>query len=497
VTAGATGDHLTQLGGNISLRAVDGAPASRPEVLLPATWREASGGYIDLRDRRDDGTAAAPVVPAWLEGLASWHSAQRQALAVSADAAVVLLAAAYWTRSATAALAGAAAFVAGGLCSGLWKPRASVEAQGACWILRPALVALAAMVGALAATATPLATAAAIGGTCLGALAAARMAAWQVLGASRRRGIGLRAALVVGDESWAEQIRHRMAVFPEAGLRYAGSVAVSEADADPAAVAAAAERLGAEHVLFAGSSPACLRRVTHLLGGTDCSVVVALKGAGTGARVGDVSLLPLHLDPGWGALLAKRALDVLLSSLILALVGPLLVVTTLAIRIEDGGPALFRQKRVGRGGRTFTCYKFRSMIVGAEKLREDLDSENMANGLLFKLRADPRITRVGRVIRRLSVDELPQLLNVLKGDMSLVGPRPLPVSPDDFTVDAHDRHLVPPGITGLWQVHGTNALAYPDMLDLDFSYLATRTLALDLTLIARTVPALLVRRSPG
>src|SRR5579875_1908238 len=461
-------------------------------------WPEAPRRYIDLRSLGDDRAAAAPAIPGWLEGLASWHSAQRQAMPVSADAAVVLLAAAYWTHSATAALASAAAFVAGGLSSGLWKPRSSVEAQGACWTVRPLLVALAAMVGGLAVTGAPLAAAAAAAGACFAALAATRVAAWQLLGALRRRGIGLQAALVVADDSWAEQLRHRMAVFPEAGLRYAGNVSASEAEGDPAAVAAAAERVGAAHVLFAASSPACLRRVTHLLSGdTDCSVVVPLKGAGTRGRVGDVSLVPLHLAPGWGALLAKRVLDVALATVILALFSPVLVVTTLAIRLEDGGPALFKQKRVGRGGRTFTCYKFRSMIVGAEKLRADLDSENMANGLLFKLRADPRITGVGRLIRRVSVDELPQLLNVLKGDMSLVGPRPLPVSPDDFTGDAHDRHLVPPGITGLWQVHGTNALAYPDMLDLDFSYLATRTLALDLTLIARTVPALLVRRSPG
>lgn len=488
-----------QLGGSISLRVVDGAPVSGPEILVPAVWPEAPRRYIDLRSLEDDKTvAAAPGVPAWLDGLASWHSAQRQAIPVLADAAVILLAAAYWSHSTTAALAGAAAFVAGGLGSGLWKPRSSVEAQGACWILRPVLVALAAMVGSIVASGTPLAAAGAAAGACFGAFAATRVLAWQVLGALRRRGIGLRSALVVGDAGWAEQLRHRMAVFPEAGLRYAGSVPASKAEEDPASVAVAAEGLGAVHVLFATSSPVCLRRVTHLLGDrTDYSVVMPLKGAGARARVGDVSLLTLHLDHGWGALLAKRALDIALSALILAVLSPLLVVTTLAIRLEDGGPALFKQKRVGRGGRTFTCYKFRSMIVGAEKLRADLDSENMANGLLFKLRADPRVTRVGRLIRRVSVDELPQLLNVLKGDMSLVGPRPLPVSPDDFTGDAHDRHLVPPGITGLWQVHGTNALAYPDMLDLDFSYLATRTLALDLTLIARTVPALLVRRSPG
>jgi lipopolysaccharide/colanic/teichoic acid biosynthesis glycosyltransferase len=140
-------------------------------------------------------------------------------------------------------------------------------------------------------------------------------------------------------------------------------------------------------------------------------------------------------------------------------------------------------------------WKFRSMVPGAEYGNGDLAQHNVATGLLFKVENDPRVTKVGAIIRRFSIDELPQLINVLRGDMSIVGPRPLPVDPHAFDARATRRHLVRPGVTGLWQVEGANALSYEDMVELDLAYVARWSMSLDLWLLARTVSAVLVRRS--
>lgn len=192
----------------------------------------------------------------------------------------------------------------------------------------------------------------------------------------------------------------------------------------------------------------------------------------------------------------KRALDVLLATLCLALIAPFMIVTALAVKLADGGPVFYRQRRVGRAGRTFEMIKFRSMVVNAERLKAGLHHRNVTNGLLFKVDGDPRITGVGRIIRRLSIDELPQLWNVLRGEMSMVGPRPLPVEPADFGFLDNLRHRVPPGITGYWQLSGGNGLSYEDMIRLDLAYIQNWSLWLDLRLLVRTIPALLVRDGP-
>jgi len=189
----------------------------------------------------------------------------------------------------------------------------------------------------------------------------------------------------------------------------------------------------------------------------------------------------------------KRLLDVSVALLTLLVLLPLLLLTALAIFLEDRGPVLYRQHRVGFRGREFSIYKFRSMVRDADRQVIDLRERNMTDGLLFKIHRDPRVTRVGRLIRRTSIDELPQLLNVVRGQMSLVGPRPLPVSPDDFDVADDRRHAVRPGITGFWQVSGGPALGYRDMIDLDLTYIRDWSLALDLRIMARTVPALVSR----
>jgi lipopolysaccharide/colanic/teichoic acid biosynthesis glycosyltransferase len=172
------------------------------------------------------------------------------------------------------------------------------------------------------------------------------------------------------------------------------------------------------------------------------------------------------------------------------------MLVTLAIKLDDGGPVLFRQRRVGRNGRTFEILKFRSMRLDAEEQIIDLRDANLTDGLLFKVRNDPRVTRVGAVIRRLSVDELPQLWNVIRGEMSLVGPRPLAVDPEDFGPMDGRRHEVLPGITGYWQVAGGNGLTYAEMIKLDMAYIQNWSLWLDVRLLLRTFGALADRSRP-
>jgi lipopolysaccharide/colanic/teichoic acid biosynthesis glycosyltransferase len=192
----------------------------------------------------------------------------------------------------------------------------------------------------------------------------------------------------------------------------------------------------------------------------------------------------------------KRLFDIVVAAACLALLTPLMILVAAAVKLYDAGPVLYRQRRVGRGGKTFEMIKFRSMVVNADRLKADLHHRNVTNGLLFKVDGDPRITPVGRVIRRLSIDELPQLWNVLRGDMSMVGPRPLPVEPADFGWLDNQRHRVAPGITGYWQLSGGNGLTYEDMIELDLFYIDNWSLSRDLWLLVRTVPGLFVRTGP-
>jgi exopolysaccharide biosynthesis polyprenyl glycosylphosphotransferase len=194
----------------------------------------------------------------------------------------------------------------------------------------------------------------------------------------------------------------------------------------------------------------------------------------------------------------KRLNDFFLSLLAILALCPLFAIIAAAIRIESPGPVFFAQRRRGKGGRHFSMLKFRSMKLGAETEREGLSSMNESDGALFKIRSDPRITRMGRFMRRFSIDELPQLVNVLRGQMSFVGPRPLPINDlekkfDDpaFQYWIEKRESVLPGITGLWQVRGRSELGFKEMLALDIFYTKNFSLLLDLQILARTVPVVL------
>jgi exopolysaccharide biosynthesis polyprenyl glycosylphosphotransferase len=209
--------------------------------------------------------------------------------------------------------------------------------------------------------------------------------------------------------------------------------------------------------------------------------------------------LRFHLKQlGWrgivkGAYLAKRVFDILASAILLIMLMPLFLGVALAIRLEDPGPVLFKQRRVGRWGELFTMWKFRSMYTDAEERKKELMAQNeMEGGVLFKMKDDPRITQVGRIIRKTSIDELPQLWNVLKGEMSLVGPRPpVPQEVDQYSLADRRRLEVIPGITCIWQVSGRSDIPFDQQVELDVQYIQSQSFWNDIKILLKTVPALL------
>lgn len=186
-------------------------------------------------------------------------------------------------------------------------------------------------------------------------------------------------------------------------------------------------------------------------------------------------------------LIAKRITDIVCSLAGLIVLSPILLIIAIAIKMDSKGPIFFKQDRVGKDERIFSMYKFRSMVVNAEELKKSLEKENEMSGPMFKIKKDPRITRVGRFIRKTSIDELPQLINVLKGDMSLVGPRPsLPKEVEAFEPWMKERLTVLPGLTCIWQVSGRNNIPFKEWMELDIKYVRDRSYLLDLKLIFKT-----------
>lgn len=203
--------------------------------------------------------------------------------------------------------------------------------------------------------------------------------------------------------------------------------------------------------------------------------------------------LPVPQRPGPFPRAVKRACDLLGSLICLILAAPLMTVAAVAIKLTSRGPVFYRQARAGKNGEPFRIWKFRSMYADSEDLRRRLDRLNEADGHLFKIRLDPRVTPVGRVLRQWSVDELPQLFNVVAGQMSLVGPRPLPLADSDYTGASRRRLQCLPGITGLWQISGRSETSWEEAVELDLYYVDNWSLSLDLTILART-PVTVLRR---
>lgn len=259
----------------------------------------------------------------------------------------------------------------------------------------------------------------------------------------------------------------------------------------------------ADGVIVAGgsySSAADLRRLGWSLQGLDLDMLVtpALTDiAGPRVHMRHVAGLPFvqveepQSDRAGG--LSKRVFDLVVATTALVLLSPLLLLTAFVIWVQDRGPVFYRHVRVGIRGEEFEMFKFRSMVRNADQLRADLDAANESDGVLFKIKDDPRITRFGRFIRKYSIDELPQLINVIKGEMSLVGPRPpIPGEVANYEIDTHRRMFVRPGMTGLWQVSGRSDLSWAESVRLDLYYVDNWSMVIDLVIMVKTVKAVLV-----
>lgn len=263
------------------------------------------------------------------------------------------------------------------------------------------------------------------------------------------------------------------------------------------------KQVGADTIAVCGArgvSPEALRRLAWQLEGSGIELVVApslTNIAGPRVHIRPVEGLPLlHVEEptisgvGW---LLKGLFDRLAAFFGLLLISPILGAAALAIRLSSPGPVFFRQARAGRGGETIRVWKFRTMYVDAEERLAELLGSNETDGLLFKMANDPRITRVGHFLRKTSIDELPQLINVLLGEMSLVGPRPLPIRNEEFAGDVRRRMLVRPGITGLWQISGRSNLSWEEAVRLDLYYVDNWSLAFDFMILYKTLFAVMKR----
>ncbi len=343
---------------------------------------------------------------------------------------------------------------------------------------------------------------------------AGRYLARRAVVGARGRGQWAHRVVIVGDRAPVEQLVTRLREEPFAGFAPVGACLGDGSSrrlapgvpvlGSWAQVAEIVGRVGADVVMVAGGPSATADRIREMAWsleatGADLVVSTSLTDV-TGPRISvrPVAGLPLlYVDqPRLTGLrrVVKAALDVVGAGLGLTLLSPLLLVTAAAVRLTSPGPAIFRQTRIGMDGREFRVYKFRTMYADAEERLAGLVAQNESDGLLFKIRDDPRVTPIGRVLRATSLDELPQLVNVLRGQMSLVGPRPLPVKDSDFRGAVRRRLLVRPGITGLWQVSGRSDIAWEESVRLDLNYVENWSLSLDLLILARTLAAIVRRQ---
>jgi exopolysaccharide biosynthesis polyprenyl glycosylphosphotransferase len=340
-----------------------------------------------------------------------------------------------------------------------------------------------------------------LGLLCLLAIPATRMVVWSLVRPQR-----LRRVLILGSGRVAASVVARL-------NRSAHVSVVGMVDDDPAessrvlGTQADLARICARHrvddvVVAFSRKPAhetldCLRRLD---GRVSVWVVPRLyELLSWRSDVGELQGIPLvgvaPAQASWAARTAKRVFDVVVAGVLLLIFSPVFAAIALAIRSTSPGPVMFRQVRTGRYGRRFRIYKFRTMCLDAEQRRAELAGHNEVDGPIFKMSQDPRVTRVGHWLRQTSLDELPQLINVIRGEMSLVGPRPFPVEESEkISGWAAARFSVPPGMTGLWQVCGRNALTYDDLRHLDYVYAASWSLLWDLRILLQTPVTVLHRR---
>jgi exopolysaccharide biosynthesis polyprenyl glycosylphosphotransferase len=337
-----------------------------------------------------------------------------------------------------------------------------------------------------------------------------RRALWRRMVYERfRAGVETRNVLIVGAGRVGHALRNHIESLQHLGFRFKGFVALSEREAesgdadvigDVRNCLSLARSLFVDEIFF--SVPADKQVVIGMVeearvAGIDVRVVPDMyDGLAWNARVeyiGQFPTIPLHRrDFPIGGILVKRILDITVSSLALVAGLPVMLAIAIAVQIDSHGSPFYKAQRIGRKGRAFPCYKFRTMVRDADKLKADLEHMNERDGVLFKIAKDPRITKVGRVLRKYSLDELPQFYNVLKGDMSLVGPRPPMASEVERYDLAHLRRLdVLPGITGLWQVEARQDPSFDSYISLDTAYVENWNLMMDLRILARTVGVVL------
>ncbi|NOZ27370.1 MAG: undecaprenyl-phosphate glucose phosphotransferase [Chloroflexi bacterium] len=329
----------------------------------------------------------------------------------------------------------------------------------------------------------------------------------------RRRGVGVDHVLIVGVGETGLTVLRNLVAQPEYGYRVLGFLDDNpergRRDIGPFKALGGIDNL--TRILSTYRVDEVIVALPWQYHGRIARVISEAGRAGVRVRIVpdllQLSLNRVHLDQvagipllsvregtltSWDRLI-KRAMDITIAGLGTILLAPLMALIALAIRLDSPGPVLFRQTRVGRGGKPFTIYKFRSMVVNAEEIRAQLDELNEADGPIFKIRDDPRRTRVGRFLRRSSLDELPQLFNVLRGEMSLVGPRPALPSEVAQYQEWHKKRLeVSPGITGLWQVSGRSKLSFDEMVLLDIYYVENWSPLLDLRIMLKTIPLVLL-----
>ena len=356
-----------------------------------------------------------------------------------------------------------------------------------------------------------------------GVLLMTRRALWRHLRHRRHlRGLEVRNVLIVGDGRVGHALRNHLEALPHLGFRFKGFISMHPAthpagkeaslhgedastsgnDINPNIVGdvrncvAVARSLFVDEIYF--STPADKHTVVTVVEdaramGIDVRVVPDLyDGLAWHAPVeyvGQFPTIPLHRrEFPRGAFLIKRAIDMVLALAVLALVSPIMLVIAIMVRLDSPGTILYGAERIGRKGRVFHCYKFRTMVPNADRMKKQLAHLNEREGILFKMTNDPRITKIGVKLRKYSLDELPQLFNVIKGDMSLVGPRPpLAVEVEKYHLSHLRRLDVLPGITGLWQVEARQDPSFDSYISLDTAYVENWTLLLDLKILARTI----------
>jgi exopolysaccharide biosynthesis polyprenyl glycosylphosphotransferase len=353
-----------------------------------------------------------------------------------------------------------------------------------------------------------------IGGVCcFAALAVTRSVYGAWLRAAWKRHKYLRPVVVIGSDAEAARVATLMDHHPEFGFRVCGLAADRVRPVGggrpipvlgpPAQALKIMEQTGATIAVMTagGLSPVLRKQLLRDL--TYAGYHVQVSTGLAGIRPRRLRALPVGHEPfvyveplslGRPQLMAKRAMDLVVAPLVLLFTLPVLLLAAIGIKLEDRGPILFRQERVGRDGRRIMVYKLRTMVVDAEARLEQVMARNERTGPLFKLARDPRTTRIGRVLRASSIDELPQLFNVLNGTMTLVGPRPaLPREVDQFDEELMGRLRVTPGVTGLWQVEARDDASFESYRLLDMLYVDNWSLSLDLTIMASTVVSLLMR----